>query len=652
LKILLIEDNPDHAFLERQALERQLDAEVVAEPRPSDGLRRIAEEDLDVVVLDYQLPGADGLDVLRRIKRARADLPVVVITAAGSEEVAVAAMKEGASDYLVKRFGSSAEESKLAASVRRSLEQAELARAYRRSQEILQTTLELAWDGIAYVNLATLEISSANDSLCRMLGAPRAGLDGRPITSLFVEADRPRIVDVLRRVREENPRPRAGPGRARSSQFEEDELHLLAAAGERRTIDLRTVAVDIDGAPSALMKVRDITEKKRIQARLVQAQKMEAIGTLAGGIAHDFNNLLGAILGYASFLKRHIQPDDRLFKSVQTIEAAAERAAELVQRLLSFSRRGPQEATPFSLNAMVEETMRLLSRSIPETVAIDPHLAPDLPAVEGQETQVQQALLNVCLNARDAMPQGGTLEISTAEAGAADLATPGLARGERGERRFLVATVRDTGVGMTPEVLSRVFEPFFTTKARGKGTGLGLATSYAIVKAHGGAIDVTSEPGRGTQVRIVLPASKRPSSGREEAPEGPALRESEQEARVLVVDDEVAIRDLTSDILAELGYRVELAASGQEALDRYAAAAGAIDLVILDIIMPGMNGVEAFRRLRAADPHARILLSSGYSPEGTAAEALDEGALGFVQKPYRVADLAKAVREALRAPVP
>jgi PAS domain S-box-containing protein len=643
LKVLLIEDNPDHAFFERQALERELDATVTAELRPDDGLRRLRDADFDVVVLDYHLPGEDGLDVLRRIKAARSDLPVVLITAAGNEEVAVAAMKEGASDYLVKRFGSSTDELKLAAAVRRSLEQAELARAYRRSQDILQKTLELAWDGVAYVNLDTDEIVFANEALRHMgIGAAPGALVGKPVTVLFASEDHARVKEVLGRLRSG-----AAPRAPRTHEpYEELELQLESSDGKSLLADVRAVAVDLEGEPCAMLKIRDITEKKRLGEQLVQAQKMEAIGTLAGGIAHDFNNLLGAILGYASFLKRYVKPEDRLFKSVVTIEAAAERAAELVQRLLSFSRRGPEEPIPFNVNATIEETIRLLSRSIPESITIERRLGHDAEAVEGDETEIQQALLNVCLNARDAMPHGGTLEIATATASEADLALvglgprPGEANGSR--RAYLMITVRDTGVGIPPEVRPRIFEPFFTTKARGKGTGLGLATAYAIVKAHGGAIDVSSEQGRGTAVRIFVPLSAKASRPRRVEP----VVERERHARILVVDDEPAIRDLTSDILSELGYDVVLASSGQEALEKYDARS--TDLVVLDIIMPGMNGLETFRRLRQVDPGARVLLSSGYSPEGTASEALENGALGFVQKPYRVADLSKAVQVALR----
>lgn len=577
--------------------------------------------------------------MLRRIKAVRRDLPVILLTAAENEEVAVAAMKEGASDYLVKRFGSVAEERKLVASVRKSLEQADLARAYRRSRDMLEETLELAWDGVAYVGLATRKIVSLNDAFCRMLDLDRADLEGRPIDLVLAPDDRRRFHELASQVERLgcSRRERNGPARGRAV---EAEIRMRRRDGSAVIADLRMVEVDLEGEPCALVTARDVTEKRRLTDQLVEAQKMEAVGRLAGGIAHDFNNLLGAILGYASFLKRHIEPQSRVFKSVETIEAAAERAADLVQRLLSFARRGPSDAVPFSPNALIEETVRLLSRSIPDTIRVERRLAPDVGSVEGDETEMQQALLNVCLNARDAMPEGGTLEIRSASALGADLPA---GTGAPRERRFVLIAVRDTGHGMPPEIRARIFEPFFTTKTRGKGTGLGLATAYAIVKAHGGAIDVASEVGRGTEIRIFLPASEKVV--RPAAPE-PPLERAERRT-ILVVDDEPTIRDLTHDILVELGYEVLLASSGRAALEKYAAERERIDLVILDIIMPGMDDLETFRRLREIDPQARVLLSSGYSPEGTASEALKSGAIGFVQKPYRVADLGRAVQEAL-----
>ncbi len=628
LRILLIEDNPDHAFFEQQALERELDAVVEAELRPDEGLRRLREGRFDAVVLDYNLPGEDGLDVLRRIKSIRGELPVILITAFGDEEVAVEAMKEGASDYLVKRFGSPAQEGKLAAAVAKALRQAQLAQAYRRSQELLRTALELAWDGVAYVSLDTGRTIFANEAFSRMAGLGREDLERRSLRDLFVPEDRARLDALVDGVRASG---------AAGARFE-GELRLLRPDGRQLVADLRATQAEIGGERCALLAARDITEKKRLAEHLVQAQKMEAVGRLAGGIAHDFNNLLGAILGYASYLKRRLDPQDRTYRSAGTIEAAAERAADLVQRLLSFARSGPPEAVPFSLNRLVEETVRLLQRSVAETIRIECALGPGLPAVEGDETQLQQALLNILLNARDAMPRGGVLAVATWVAAREEAPRP--------ERPFVAIAVRDTGVGMPPEVRARIFEPFFTTKARGKGTGLGLASAYAIVKAHGGEIEVFSEEGRGTEVRIFLPASEKPAR---EVPAEPPV-EGGAHGTVLVVDDEAPIRDLTSDILAELGYRVVLAATGPEAVERFAALRDGVDLVILDIVMPGMDGLETFRRLRAIDPGVRVLVSSGYSPEGTAAEALREGAVGFVQKPYRMAELARAVRAALRAP--
>jgi signal transduction histidine kinase len=640
VKVLLIEDNPDHAFIERKALERELDAVVTVEARPDAGLARLREGDYDVVVLDYHLPGQDGLDVLKRIREGRRDLPVILLTAAGNEEVAVQAMKQGASDYLVKRFNAKGEV-ELAASVRRGLEQAELTRAYRRSQDLLRKTLELAWDGVAFVSLRTRKVIAANASLSRMLGVAPGVLEGRAWEDLFDPEERAGA-ERLETFFDTPPPAPAGKGAERAPRFEL-EARLRRADATTVLAELRAVECDIEGEPCALVTARDVSEKRRLQEQLVQAQKMEAVGTLAGGIAHDFNNLLGAILGYSSYLKRHIRPGDRLYKSVETIEGASERAAELVRRLLSFSRRGPGDRHPFAPNATVEETERLLARSLPKSIKLKTDLRADVPAVDGDETEIQQVVLNVCLNARDAMREGGTLVVRTSVLRPHELPAGVVLPPENREREYVSIAIVDTGVGMTREVRDHMFEPFFTTKGPGKGTGLGLATAYAIVKAHGGAIIVESEQGRGTTVRILLPATQRAPEARrpDSAPERSG------KGRILVVDDEAAIRDLTTDILEERGYDVVLASSGEEAVRLFTAERGKIDLVILDMIMPGLNGLETLKRLREVAPDIRVLLSSGYSPEGTRAEALERGAVGFIHKPYRVADLSTAVRGAL-----
>jgi len=499
----------------------------------------------------------------------------------------------------------------------------------------LEALLGIAFDGVAQVSLASGALTSANAALAALLGEEARALEGRAFTALFVPEERTAAARLLEGAR-------AAPAEAAA--------RLLRADGGVVLADLRAALAPVTGGAGVIVCVRDRSERRRLEEQLFQAQKMEAVGALAGGVAHDFNNLLGAILGYASFLKRHIKPEDRLRKPVETIESASERAAELVRRLLAFSRRSPGERRAFAPDALIDETLRLFARSIPPSVRLEVSVEPALPAILGDATQVQQVLLNVCLNAVDALREvgGGILTVRAAcsrpgEAPPVRADAPALpveAGAARSASRHVLISVRDTGPGMSPEVRRRMFEPFFTTKGPGKGTGLGLATAYAIVAAHGGGIDVASEPGAGTEVRIFLLASERaPEPQRMDPP--PDRR---GDGLVLVVDDEAVIRDLTKDILEERGYEVRVASSGAEALEVLEAEGGRVDLVLLDLIMPDMNGIETLRRIRAARPAQRVILSSAYRPDAWQGDIDRLGTSGFVQKPYRSTDLLQAVR--------
>jgi len=387
--------------------------------------------------------------------------------------------------------------------------------------------------------------------------------------------------------------------------------------------------------------MRDITEQKQLEQQLLQSQKMEGIGTLAGGIAHDFNNILGGILGYASFMKTRMDEDHPFFNYVNTIEAGATRAAELTSQLLAFARGGKYETRPVNLNKVVEETLKLVERTFDKSIEIVSDLHPELPTVEADAGQLQQVLMNLCVNAGDAMPVGGRLAIrTTVEEVCEDRAarTPGASA-----RTYVVLSVSDTGMGMEEQTLHRIFEPFFTTKEDGKGTGLGLSMVYGVVRNHGGSIDVKSKPGEGATFRVYLPASQRAEamhSPKIETPKG-------GDELILVVDDEEPIRALASDILESHGYRVMAASDGAIATEIYEKHSGDIRLVILDMVMPKLGGGDAFLRMKEMNPAIRALLSTGYSQDGKAREILESGVMGFLQKPYEVNELLSAVRKVL-----
>ncbi len=391
--------------------------------------------------------------------------------------------------------------------------------------------------------------------------------------------------------------------------------------------------------------VRDIRRRKQMEAQLAQAEKMEGIGTLAGGIAHDFNNILGGILGYASLMKGLISEEDRLYRYTDIIERSATRASELTQQLLGYARGGKYQVGRVRLNDVAQEVVAMLREGLAARgVVVDAQLDTHLPATEADAGQIHQVLTNLCINARDAMPDGGRLRIVTesVHVAAGDPAVPpGLSPG-----RYVRLTVADTGEGMAPEVRRRMFEPFFTTKPPGEGTGLGLAMVYGIVKNHGGQIAVASRPGHGTAVRIYLPALE----GTVQVLARPVPEVQGGRETVLVVDDEITILELAREILSQKGYGVVLARDGEEAVGLFERYGESIGLVVLDIVMPRMGGKETFRRLKEMDPGLKVIVSSGFSRHGQAQDLLEAGADAFVQKPYRAEDLAAVVRRTLDEP--
>jgi len=387
--------------------------------------------------------------------------------------------------------------------------------------------------------------------------------------------------------------------------------------------------------------VRDISERKLLEERFIQAQKMESIGLLAGGIAHDFNNILGGILGYASWLKTNIKSDHPFFRPVDTIEKSASRAAELTAQLLAFARGGKYNTRPSNLNGVIGESLKLLTGTLDKSIVIETQLNENLPTVEIDVGQIQQVLLNLCVNARDAMPGGGRLFIHSS-----------LARLNEGDVRsqvdakpgwFAVMTVSDNGMGMDENTKRRIFEPFFTTKEKGKGTGLGLSMVYGVVKNHGGFINVYSEIGEGSTFKVYFPLSGKPEI-MESTVEVELARGHET---ILIIDDEDAIRQVASDILGSYGYRVQIAVDGEEGIAIYRPLAEQIDLVILDMVMPRKGGRETFLKLKEINPEVRVLFSTGYGQNDKVNEILGLGVKGFIQKPYQIRDLLAKVREIL-----
>jgi len=394
-----------------------------------------------------------------------------------------------------------------------------------------------------------------------------------------------------------------------------------------------------DGSISEMTVFRDTTRLKKLEDQLHQALKMEAVGTLAGGIAHDFNNLLMAIQGHASIMlmnKDSSHPDIRHLKG---IEDDIESAADLTRQLLGFARSGKYEVRPTDLNEVIKKQNRMFGRTKKE-ISIRGKYEKDLWSVEVDRGQFEQVLLNLYINAWQAMPGGGDLYLETENVtlDQTDVKPFSIEPG-----RYVKISVTDTGVGMDKETREKIFEPFFTTKEMGRGTGLGLASAYGIIKNHGGFINVYSEKGHGATFTIYLPASEKEVI-EEKKPAGETVSGTET---VLFVDDEDMIIEVAEELFERLGYKVLTAGSGREAIETYEKNKERIDMVLLDMVMPDMSGGETYDKLKKINPDIKILLASGYSMNGQATEIMDRGCSGFIQKPFKMRELSQKLREIL-----
>jgi signal transduction histidine kinase/ActR/RegA family two-component response regulator len=404
---------------------------------------------------------------------------------------------------------------------------------------------------------------------------------------------------------------------------------------------------DMDGNPvGSVINLRDISEQKNLEGQLQQAQKMEAVGTLAGGIAHDFNNLLQAIQGYTELLLMRKKEGESDWRELQEVIRASKRGAELTQQLLTFSRKVESKRRPLDLNQEVGELRELLERTIPKMIDVEFKLADNLKMVNADSAHLKQVLVNLAVNAKDAMAEGGKLLIETQSVTLDQEFCRRYAEVKPGD--YVLFSISDTGHGMGKETLEHIFDPFYTTKEVGKGTGLGLAIVYGIIKNHEGYITCYSRPEVGTTFRIYLPTIEPEAVPVDVliAPEPEGLARGGNET-ILLVDDEEFIRELGVDALGRAGYTVLTASNGENALELYRQERARIDLVILDLIMPGMGGSKCLEELLKIDPHTRVLIASGYSPDGPTKGALDIGAKGFVSKPYDTSQLLQLIREIL-----
>ena len=500
------------------------------------------------------------------------------------------------------------------------------------AKEIYGALLESSNDAVFLIDCRTLTVLEANLTALQLTGLERSELVGHGFSDAC-----PQLAQRCSALPETGGV--FGATRQPCCEFE-----LTSPDSTRVVCESTTSVVHRPDGPLLQVSVRDVSERKQLEAQLVHAQKMEAVGRLAGGVAHDFNNILTVIIGHTELLSRRMTENGQPLESVQEIEVAAIRAASLTEQLLAFSRKQMLEPKVFDLNELVAKTEKMFRRLIGEDVTLEIRLDPHCGRVKTDPGQIEQVIMNLVVNARDAMPQGGQLTIETANVT--------LSQDDAHQRmdvvpgEYVILAVRDTGTGLSDKVKMRLFEPFFTTKPTGKGTGLGLAVCHGIVKQSGGHISVSSELGRGTTFKVYLPVSREQIKVVEKRK--PVVQPAQGTKTLLFVEDEPAVRELGCLVLRELGYKVLEAADGEEAFQLVQAERNQpIDLLITDVVMPQMGGRELADRLRLTRADLKVLFCSGFTQEVVNHPAILKDNAGFLQKPYTPATLAQCVQEVI-----
>jgi two-component system cell cycle sensor histidine kinase/response regulator CckA len=631
IKVLIIDDDEDDYVITRNLLANiegqnfRLDWESSFLP----ALDVIKECRHDIYLIDYCLGEYSGVDLVKRIVESGCKALVIMLTGQGERRVDIEAITAGAADYLIKGAITS---SGLERSFRHAFERRRAAEALQQSEQRYRDIVENAHDIIYSHDLAG-NYTSMNAAAERITGYSCE----EALTMNFVQTVAP---DFVARARE------MVAGKLAGIEAMAYDLDIIAKDGHRISVEINSSLILRDGTPVGMQgTARDVTERKELEGQLRQSQKMEAIGRLAGGIAHDFNNLLTAINGYSELSMMRLEVEDPLLSNLQEIKKAGDRAASLTRQLLAFSRKQVLQPKVLDLNLIVSDMERMLPRLIGEDIELQTVLEPELGSIKVDPGQIEQIILNLAVNARDAMPRGGKLTIETRntvldhEYARKHIAvTPG---------RFVMLAVSDSGTGIDPQLQSRIFEPFFTTKEMGKGTGLGLATVYGIVKQSGGNVWVYSEVGLGTTFKVYLPRTdeevqtyKRPSVN------GGGLFGTET---VLLVEDEEVVRQLACEVLRGCGYQLLDAANGKEALLTCESYPQPIHLLVTDVIMPGMSGPELAGRLSKPRPEMKTLYMSGYADNAIIHQGVLDNGADFIQKPFSTDDLALKVREVLDA---
>jgi len=645
-QILITDDEPQICQSLKILLSRQgYDISTATSGRAA--LDLLVQKTFDLLLLDLVIPDVDGFQIMDHINDRGIEILTIVITGNASIESAVKALKKGAYDYirkpfeyeeLIKRVGNALYQQRL--NYEKKVINGKLEQAEERYQYLVENSPDMI-----YMLDSNGMFTFVNAAVGNLLGYSPDRLIGKNLTSIIHQDDRKKTRQLFSM--QEGSSLTVSNLELKFMVNDDESIFKLFAVNQA---PIKTTPADMPAPDSAAAEqnmpgfygvARDITYHKKLEQGMLNAKKMEAIGTLAGGIAHDFNNILMGIMGHTSLLLSTNKPGSRNYEKFKSIEQHTQSGADLTKQLLSLARGGKCDIQAEHINDIVEKTTTLFGRTKKE-ISLHCTLQEDICTVEVDHNQIEQVLLNMYVNAWQAMPQGGEIHIETREK---RFDKPEADRLGLLHDSYAEISVRDTGTGMDEETRERIFEPFFTTKEEGKGTGLGLASAYGIIKNHGGTIHVSSEKNKGSTFTIYLPESDK-RVAREEKLQDELVEGS---GTILLVDDEEEICDLGAEILQTLGYEVITATSGKEALQLFDQNRDAIDIAIIDLVMPEMDGGELFDNLKALSPDTKTLLSSGYSIDGEASKVLARGCDGFIQKPFGIIQLSQKVKEILAA---
>jgi two-component system, cell cycle sensor histidine kinase and response regulator CckA len=631
LRVLVVEDSIPDAELQIATLKRAGYIVKYAVAVSEDALRRqLSQSDFDIVLADFNLQNWTGLDALGVLKQSGKEIPVVMVTGSLGDEAAVDCIKEGATDYVLKdRLG------RLPLAVRRALAERAVIRERTQAQVALQQSEERYRDLLENAN--DLIHSYLPDG--RILYANRAWKTTLGYTD--DEVAKLRVNDVI------HPDSQAAWAEQMDQLFrgehsDKAEIILITRDGRKILGEASRSCKLVDGKPAFIRSIiRDMTERRQLEEQIRQTAKMEAIGQLAGGVAHDFNNLLTVILGYGQILHETVGPHEREY--VAEILKSSDRAASLTRQLLAFSRRQIMTPQAIDLNVIVSNMEKMLKRLIGENYELSTSQKASLGKVKADPGQIEQVILNLIVNARDSMPNGGKITLETADVDLDEAYSRTHVTVIPGP--YVMLAVSDTGVGMDAATQARIFEPFFTTKELGKGTGLGLSTVYGIVKQSSGNIWVYSEVGRGSTFKVYFPRIEAPVEMVGKPVVNPTTVKGTE--TVLVVEDEEPVRSLVRVALQSGGYRVMEAGDAQQACNLLEQFRGPIHLVLTDVVMPHMSGKELAARTATLHPESQILYMSGYTDNAIVLHGVLEATASFLQKPFAPKTLLKKVREVL-----